>query len=75
MTQKLTVDTFNTQTFDNAPVELLAAVEHDYATIYIPGLVGRAKVCATLPKDKAFELYHNAFVMTYNELRKAADFK
>jgi hypothetical protein len=68
------VDTFKTQTFDNVPVELEAAVGSSEAKLVVPGII-RYRVIATLPKDKAFRLYNRAFVLTHKELLKEADFK
>lgn len=68
------VDTFKTQTFDNVPVELEAAVGSDEAKIVVPGII-RYRVIATLPKAEAFKLYNEAFVLTHKELLKKANFK
>ena len=68
------VDTFRTQTFDNAPVELEATIGSDTAKLVVPGII-RYRVVATLPKDEAFKLYHRASILTHKELLKEADFK
>ena len=67
------VDVFKTQTFDNVPVELEAVIGSDVAKLIIPGMI-KYRVSATLPKDEAFKVYHQASVLTYKELRKAVDF-
>lgn len=68
------IDTFKTQTFDNAPVELEAVIGSDTAKLIVPGLL-RYRLSATLPKAEAFNLYHKASVLTHRELLKEADFK
>lgn len=68
------IDTFKTQTFDNAPVELLAPVDSDEAKLIVPGII-RYRVIATLPKTEAFKLFNGAFVLTHKELLREANFK
>jgi hypothetical protein len=60
------VDTFNTQTYDGMPIELV--VGENEATFYVDGIV-RYKVSLKLPKYEAFQLYHKISVITYDELR------
>lgn len=72
MTKKLTVDTFKTKTFDGYPVELISAVEHDNATILLPGLI-KARLRAALLTRQAFAIFNSASVLTYSELREKLD--
>lgn len=69
----LKIDIFKTQTFDNVPVELEAVIGNDEAKLIIPGMI-KYRVSATLPKDKAFEIYHETSILTYNELRNKVKF-
>lgn len=68
MTNKINFDEFKTETIDGFPFELVAVVEWSTATVFIPGMI-KARLCATMPKDKAFALYHNVSIMTWKEVR------
>jgi hypothetical protein len=62
------VDLFETASFDDQPVQLIVRLGDETAAIYVPGLIF-AWVGATMPKDQAFDLLHEAPVLTYAEIR------
>ncbi len=68
--QKLTINTFETQTVDNYPVELLSAAELDYATISLKfaGTFNNT-LSKKLPTNQAFKVFNTAEFLTRSELR------
>lgn len=73
--QTIQVDTFKTQTYDGAILELEAVVGSNVATVRLPGLIWKYRVSVTLPTNKAFRLYNKAFAFTHKELLKEANFQ
>jgi hypothetical protein len=69
MTEKLTIETFKTKSFDGYPIKLVIATGQDNATIWVLGLI-KAKLKAVLPPIRAFAIFNNAPVLTYFEIRK-----
>lgn len=67
------VDTFTAETFDGAPFTLTVATGQACATLCVPGII-RNRVTATLPRDKAFRIWHTVSVLTLEEVRGMANF-
>lgn len=66
------VDTFNTKTFDDVTVQLEAVIGRSTAKIIVPGSV-KYRVSVEISKNAAFDLYHEASVLTYVEFRRKMD--